>query len=150
VETSEFRPSKQYIFLRVIPSCLRFAKMCLCQVSLLLLGDLHTVYMDQEPCFPSCSESDVDPFWSVSFRSSFLNQFYTRRLIGWIYEILIWDWLRSHDKHFNYWKFGLDIRKYIRDTQTCKENGDLINLFSGLIFLFLKIFVCAFVSYKGR
>jgi hypothetical protein len=29
------RPSNQYILVRVIPSCFRFAKMCLCQVRLL-------------------------------------------------------------------------------------------------------------------
>jgi hypothetical protein len=31
----DFRPSNQHILVRVIPSCFRFAKMCLCQVSLL-------------------------------------------------------------------------------------------------------------------
>jgi hypothetical protein len=30
VESFEFRPSNQYVLVRVIPSCLRFAKMCLC------------------------------------------------------------------------------------------------------------------------
>jgi hypothetical protein len=35
VESLDFRPSNQYILVRVIPSCFRFAKMCLCQVSLL-------------------------------------------------------------------------------------------------------------------
>jgi hypothetical protein len=35
VESFNFRPSNQYILVRVIPSCLRFAKVCLCQVSLL-------------------------------------------------------------------------------------------------------------------
>jgi hypothetical protein len=34
VESFEFRPSNQYILVRVIPSCFRFAKMCLCQISL--------------------------------------------------------------------------------------------------------------------
>jgi hypothetical protein len=32
VESSDLRPSKQYILVRVIPSCFRFAKMYLCQV----------------------------------------------------------------------------------------------------------------------
>jgi hypothetical protein len=36
VEGVDFRPSNQYILVRVVPSCFRFAKMCLCQVSLLL------------------------------------------------------------------------------------------------------------------
>jgi hypothetical protein len=35
VESFDLRPSNQYILVRVIPSCFRFAKMCLCQVSLL-------------------------------------------------------------------------------------------------------------------
>jgi hypothetical protein len=35
VESFNFRPSNQYILVRMIPSCFRFAKMCLCQVSLL-------------------------------------------------------------------------------------------------------------------
>jgi hypothetical protein len=35
VESFDFCPSNQYILVRVIPSCFRFAKMCLCQVSLL-------------------------------------------------------------------------------------------------------------------
>jgi hypothetical protein len=35
VESFDFRPSNQYILVRVILSCFRFAKMCLCQVSLL-------------------------------------------------------------------------------------------------------------------
>jgi hypothetical protein len=34
VESFDLRPSSQYILVRVIPSCFRFAKMCLCQVSL--------------------------------------------------------------------------------------------------------------------
>jgi hypothetical protein len=33
VESFDLRPSNQYILVRVIPSCFRFAKMCLCQVS---------------------------------------------------------------------------------------------------------------------
>jgi hypothetical protein len=36
VESFDFRLSNQYVLVRVIPSCFRFAKMCLCQVSLLL------------------------------------------------------------------------------------------------------------------
>jgi hypothetical protein len=35
VESFDLRPSNQYILVRVIPSCFHFAKMCLCQVSLL-------------------------------------------------------------------------------------------------------------------
>jgi hypothetical protein len=36
VESFDFRPSNQYILVRMIHSCFHFAKMCLCQVSLLL------------------------------------------------------------------------------------------------------------------
>jgi hypothetical protein len=57
---------------RVIPSCLRFAKMYLfvpgkspieVQPEILdfFLEELHTVYMDREPRFFSCSECDLDP-----------------------------------------------------------------------------------------
>jgi hypothetical protein len=35
VESFDFRPSNQYILVRMIPSCFRLPKMCLCQVSLL-------------------------------------------------------------------------------------------------------------------
>jgi hypothetical protein len=35
VESFDLHPSNQYILVRVIPSCFRFAKMCLCQVRLL-------------------------------------------------------------------------------------------------------------------
>jgi hypothetical protein len=35
VETFDLRPSNQYILVRVIPSCFRLAKICLCQVSLM-------------------------------------------------------------------------------------------------------------------
>jgi hypothetical protein len=35
VDSFGLRPSNQYILVKVIPSCFRFAKMCLCQVSLL-------------------------------------------------------------------------------------------------------------------
>jgi hypothetical protein len=35
LESFDLRPSNQYILVRVISSCFRFAKTCLCQVSLL-------------------------------------------------------------------------------------------------------------------
>jgi hypothetical protein len=35
VESFDLRPSNQYSLVGVIPSCFRFAKMCLCKVSLL-------------------------------------------------------------------------------------------------------------------
>jgi hypothetical protein len=35
VESFDFRWRNQYILVRMIPSCFRFAKMCLCQISLL-------------------------------------------------------------------------------------------------------------------
>jgi hypothetical protein len=34
VESSDLRPSNQYVLVKVIPSCFHFVKMCLCQVSL--------------------------------------------------------------------------------------------------------------------
>jgi hypothetical protein len=34
-ESFDLRPSNQYILIRAGPSCFRFVKMCLCQVSLL-------------------------------------------------------------------------------------------------------------------
>jgi hypothetical protein len=70
----------QYILLRLIPSCFRFAKMCLSQVSLLSgcspryltsSSQLCTVYMDRGACFPSCSECYVDRLGSVSIQSPF-------------------------------------------------------------------------------
>jgi hypothetical protein len=33
IESLDLRPSNQYILVREIPSCLRFEKMCVCQVS---------------------------------------------------------------------------------------------------------------------
>jgi hypothetical protein len=33
VESFDSRPSNQYILVKVIPSCFRFAKMCLCECS---------------------------------------------------------------------------------------------------------------------
>jgi hypothetical protein len=41
VESFDFRPSNQYILVRVIPNCFRFAKICLCQVSLLPRDTWH-------------------------------------------------------------------------------------------------------------
>jgi hypothetical protein len=57
VESFDFRPSNQNILVRAIPSCYRFSKMCLCQVSLMsryspryltlsFLGELHIVCLN--------------------------------------------------------------------------------------------------------
>jgi hypothetical protein len=83
VESFDFRPSNQYILVRVIPSCFRFAKMCLWQVSLLsrckpkyldiFLGELHTVYLDRGACFSSCSECYADRLGFIGFHSPFLK-----------------------------------------------------------------------------
>jgi hypothetical protein len=60
-------------FVKVIPSCCHFVKMCLCQVSLLsrcslrYLVELHIVHTDQWARFSSCGECDVDILGSVSF-----------------------------------------------------------------------------------
>jgi hypothetical protein len=40
VESFDLRPSNHYILVRVIPGYFRFAKMCLCQVSLLSDGNI--------------------------------------------------------------------------------------------------------------
>jgi hypothetical protein len=67
VEGFDLCPSNQYILVRVSPSCFCFAKMFLCQVSLLSRcnprylasyswGELHIVYMDQGACFSSCND----------------------------------------------------------------------------------------------
>jgi hypothetical protein len=57
--------SSQHVLVRAIPS-FYFMKTVLWKVS--LLGELHIVYMDQETCFFSCTECDVDE--SISFHSS--------------------------------------------------------------------------------
>jgi hypothetical protein len=67
VESFDLHRSNQYIFVRVIPSCFRFMKICLCQISLLSRcsltylissswGELDIVYMGQG----ACCECDVD------------------------------------------------------------------------------------------
>jgi hypothetical protein len=35
IESFDLHPGNQYILVKVIPSCFRFVKMCLCQVSVL-------------------------------------------------------------------------------------------------------------------
>jgi hypothetical protein len=47
VESFDLRPSNQHILVMVIPSCFRFGKMYLCQVSVFSLEELHIVYMDR-------------------------------------------------------------------------------------------------------
>jgi hypothetical protein len=78
-------PNNQYILVRGLPSCFRFAKMCLCQVSLLLRCRPRYLTSSQGNCilfiwtggarFSSCSECDVDRLGFASFHSPFLNQF---------------------------------------------------------------------------
>jgi hypothetical protein len=51
-QSFNLRRSNQYILVRVIPSCFRFAKICLYQVQpetidIIFLGELHIVYMDR-------------------------------------------------------------------------------------------------------
>jgi hypothetical protein len=43
VDCFDFRPSNQYISVRSIPSCFRFAKMCLCQFKQVLL--LYQIFL---------------------------------------------------------------------------------------------------------
>jgi hypothetical protein len=47
VESFDLRPSNQYILVRVILSCFRFGKMCLCQVS--LLSRCSRTYLTSSP-----------------------------------------------------------------------------------------------------
>jgi hypothetical protein len=84
VEGFEWRPSSQYILVRVIPRCFRFAKMCSCQVSLLSRcspRDLtsswrvaHSLYGPGGGAgFSSYSGSDVAQLGSVCFHSPLLK-----------------------------------------------------------------------------
>jgi hypothetical protein len=84
VESFDLRPSNRYVLARVIPSCFCFAKMCLCQVSLLsrsspryltllLRGVVHCLYgLGGGGHFSLCSECYVDRLGFVSFHSPFL------------------------------------------------------------------------------
>jgi hypothetical protein len=87
VESFDFCPSNQYILVRVNPSCFRFAKMCLCQVSLLsrcnprcltssCSGNCTLLIWTGVARFSSCSECNVDRLGFVGFHSPFLNQFW--------------------------------------------------------------------------
>jgi hypothetical protein len=74
VESFDLCPSNQYILVRVIPSCFRFAKMCLVQPEILdifFLGELHIVYMDWGAHSSSCGECCTDRPESVSSYSPF-------------------------------------------------------------------------------
>jgi hypothetical protein len=85
IESFDLRSSNQYILVRMIPSCFRFTKMCLCQVS--LLSRCSPRYLNSyfwESCtllfepggggpVCSCCECDMDRFAFVSFRSPLLK-----------------------------------------------------------------------------
>jgi hypothetical protein len=82
VDSFDLRPSNQRIFVRVIPNCLRFVKMCLCQVSLLsrcspryltssALGELNLVYVQWGTHFSTCGECDVSGIRFIGFSSPF-------------------------------------------------------------------------------
>jgi hypothetical protein len=82
MESCDLCPSSQYIFVRMIPSCFHFAKMCLCQVSLPSRCSLR--FLTFSSCtlfiwtgwgahFSSCGECDVDRFGPVSFYSQFFK-----------------------------------------------------------------------------
>jgi hypothetical protein len=78
VESLDLRPINQYFFVKVIPSCFRFAKMCLCQVSPQSRCSpryltLHIVYVVRGARFFLCSECYVDRLGFVSFDSLFLK-----------------------------------------------------------------------------
>jgi hypothetical protein len=82
----DLRPSNQYSLVRVIPSCFHFAKMCLCQVSLLSRCSPRYLTSSWGSCtlfiwtgegggqrFSSCSECYVDRIGSIGFHSLFLK-----------------------------------------------------------------------------
>jgi hypothetical protein len=87
VESFDVCPSNQYILVRLIPSCFRFAKMCLCQVSLLssvvqynwhhLRGVAHCSYRPGGGGHVSLRVVNIT--WidldSLAFILHFLNQF---------------------------------------------------------------------------
>jgi hypothetical protein len=50
VESFDLRPSNQYVLMRVIPSSFRFAKMCLCQVRLLLMCSTRYMTSSRGSC----------------------------------------------------------------------------------------------------
>jgi hypothetical protein len=86
VERFDLRPSNQYVLVRVIPNCFRFAKMCLWQISLLSWCSPRYVTSSRGSCmlfmwtgeggtrFSSYGECNVDQLGSVSFYSPFMNQ----------------------------------------------------------------------------
>jgi hypothetical protein len=78
VESFDFRPSNQYILVRVIPRCFRFAKICLCHVNRLSRcsprGELHIVYMNEGAHFFSCYVlCYMDRLGFVGFHSPFFK-----------------------------------------------------------------------------
>jgi hypothetical protein len=85
VESFYFRPSNQYILVRVIPSCFRFAKMCLSLCVCLLSScsaryltssfweELHTVYMGRG----HVSLRVVNVTWIDLDSMAFILHFYT-------------------------------------------------------------------------
>jgi hypothetical protein len=71
VESLDLHLSNQYILVSESPSCLRFAKLCVCQVKssvemkskvfdVVLLWDLHIIYMDRWARFAASSERHMD------------------------------------------------------------------------------------------
>jgi hypothetical protein len=80
VESLDLCPSNQYVLVRVIPTCFRFAKMCLCQefpvkvqpeILILFLGELRVDYMDWWARFSSYGESAMDRLRSIGVHSPF-------------------------------------------------------------------------------
>jgi hypothetical protein len=72
VESFDFHLSNQHILVRVSPSCFHFAKMCLCQVRLLLRYLTSTSFVSCT-CFSLCSECYMDWPKFVGFHSPFLK-----------------------------------------------------------------------------
>jgi hypothetical protein len=75
MESFDLLPSNQYILVRVIPGCFRFAKMCLCQIIDLLsrCSSRYLTSSSKGTGLSSYGECDVDRLGIVSFHSPFLK-----------------------------------------------------------------------------
>jgi hypothetical protein len=100
VESFDLRPSNQYILVRVSPSCFRFAKMRLYQVSFLSwFSPRYSISPSWESCtlfvwtgeqvslvIVNVAWTDLDP---LAFILQFLNRFYiTSRLVCSFFEAM--------------------------------------------------------------
>jgi hypothetical protein len=92
IDSFYLRLSNQCIFVWAIPNCLRFIKMCLCQVShlsfcqgdIFWLGELNLVYVYLGTRFTMFGECDVNGFRLIGFHSPFLDCNLRASSRGWI------------------------------------------------------------------